>query len=276
MIKLDDMHISNEAQFLLDLSQRAGEMAREAFNPMGVPYKSKKDTSPVTVTDIAINRMVIDEVKEKFPEWGVLGEELQWNVENNKTLLLVDPIDGTRPFTFGMGTFGFLVALVIDGKPTIGVMSNPTVRRTLWAEVGNGACHYESGNPIKVSSAETIKGTMCCIDSSSTVSAHLRKNLKLHNARAMGIYSGSEISALVAVGHATASFQELKSPHDVAAAKVVVEEAGGKVTDINGNEQRYDQKINGAIISNGKVHNELLALHKKAIAEDLADPAYKS
>lgn len=270
------MKTSKEAEFLLGLSNKAGEMARNAFNPLGVPFDKKEDESPVTVTDIAINQMVIDEVKEVFPEWGVLGEELKWNIEGNNTLLLLDPIDGTRPFTFGVGTYGFLAALVVDGKPTIGIMSNPTVRRTLWAELGNGAYHYESGTPIHVSNVTSLNGTMCCVDSSSTVSAHLRKNIQLHNARAMTMYSASECNALVAVGNVTASFSELKTPHDLAAPKIVIEEAGGKVTDVDGNEQRYDQELNGAILSNGKFHDELVELRKKAVEEDLADPAYKS
>lgn len=270
------MNISQEAQFLLELSSRAGEMARAAFNPLGVAFETKEDESPVTVTDIAINQMVIDAVKEKFPKWGVLGEEIKWNCENNDTLLVLDPIDGTRPFTFGMGTFGFLAALVVDGKPVIGVLSNPTVRRTLWAELGNGAYHYESGTSIKVSDAQTLEGAMCGIDSTSTMSAHLRKNIRLKKARAVTIYSGSETHALVATGNAVASFQDLKTPHDVAASKIVIEEAGGKVTDVAGNEQRYDREINGSIVSNGNFHDELVRLREKAIEEDFADPAYEN
>ena len=269
------MNNSDECAFILRLAAKACEMARAAYSPVGVAFSLKEDSSPVTEHDILINDMIIDEVQKHYPDWGVLGEERQWQTEQ-ETLLVVDPIDGTRAFTYGIPIFGFFAALVRDGEPFIGVIANPIVSRTLYAEKGQGAYHLETGNPVNVRSAAQVAGEVCNVNSSSTVSAHLRKNIRLSNSRAMGLYSATESASLVAMGHIVADFLTLNTPHDVAATKVVVEEAGGKVTNLHGGEQRYDQQIDGAIISNGNIHDELVALYEQSVVADESDPSYQS
>ena len=82
------------------------------------------------------------------------------------------------------------------------------------------------------------------------------------------IYATCESGSLIAVGGFEGDIYTSIHPHDIAAQKIIVEEAGGKVTDIDGNEQRYDGKLNGAVISNGKLHDKLLEIVEKSGIKD--------
>ena len=256
---------SKELEFLIELSEKACEMARSAYIATGVSFDMKNDFTPVTEHDIAINEMIIKETKERFPEWGVIGEERKWN-EDAEVAIMVDPIDGTRPFTFGVPVFGFMIALLRGSEAVAGVIANPTVSRTLYAEKGKGAFHLESGNRIAVSKNETLDRSVLSLSSSNVLSSHIRRHMRgLHKANIVSLASASETAAMIALGHVTADFAVHKSPHDVAPVKIIVEEAGGKVTDLEGKEHDFRQEqINGAMISNGAIHEDMFGIFRSA------------
>ena len=247
-------------------------MAREAYISTGVAFDMKNDFTPVTEHDIAINEMIIRETQQKFPEWGVIGEERTWN-EDAETVIMVDPIDGTRPFTLGVPVFGFMAALLRGNEVIAGVIANPIARRTLYAEKGKGAYHLESGQKISVSRNETLDRAVLSLSSSNVLSSHIRRHMRgLHKANIVSLASASETAAMIALGHVTADFGVHKSPHDVAPGKIIIEEAGGVVTDLSGgvHDFRADE-INGAMLSNGTVHDELFKILKHAQADYDAD-----
>lgn len=264
-----------EVEFLLELTDKAGKMALAAYSTTGVSFHIKSDHSPVTETDIAINQMVIDEVRVRFPEWGVLGEELQHYTDASR-LLVVDPIDGTRPFSCGIPVFGFMAAIVDEGEPIASVVSNPTIGRTLYAHKGYGAFHMEAGDtPISVSDTQSLHATTVNLSSSGIMTSYMRRYLRgEHRASILGLGSVSEAGAQVALGNLVLMGMFHSSAHDAAALKILIEEAGGKVTDVNGNEQKYNGPINGAIMTNGHVHDEVLAVYKRAL-EDYNNDIFK-
>lgn len=221
----------------------------------------KEDLSPVTQADIEINEMVIREVKIHYPDYEVLGEEISTNKEDGKKLFVVDPIDGTYMFTIGCPLFVFSAAIVIDGESIAGVISNPLAKRTLIAEKTKGAYFVEENKQISVSTKNTLKDSFINIPWKDIPST---QNLLEQGAAAMQVYSIIEASALIATGGFDGAIFRFNSAVDIAAAKVIVEEAGGVVTDINGKEQRYDREINGAIISNGHIQNDLVSLCQKS------------
>jgi fructose-1,6-bisphosphatase/inositol monophosphatase family enzyme len=258
------MQFSEETEFIIKLINNSGEMARESFNPYGVgAYSRKSDDSPVTTTDIAINKMIIEEVQRSYPEWGVLGEEEQWNEQAN-TLLVVDPVDGTKPFIWGQATFGCMAALVVDGEVRAAVVSNPMMNRTVVAEKGAGAWLYESGTQLQVNKATSLEHEVVYLHSKSILCVD---SIIQQGGGFVASSSVAEIAAMTAKGAWAGAVLNLPGAHDIASAKLIVEEAGGKVTDLQGNDQRYDGLVNGAIISNGRVHDILVEIYQSKQSE---------
>ena len=247
----------NYKDFAITLAKTAGKSIRQNFT-LGIEKEWKADNSPVTITDKSINRMVIEEVNKNFPGHGVLGEEESSMVEGAEFIWVCDPIDGTVPFSHGVPLCVFSLALVKLGIPVLGVIYDAFLDRLFFAEKGKGA--FLNGEQIQVNN-NSFERSIVCWDSrtlSAVKAAHPSATL-------MTLYSICYEGIMVACGQFAATFFKGKGAHDVAALKVIVEEAGGKVTDRNGNEQRYDRQVNGALISNGVVHNELLKFSRQEI-----------
>lgn len=252
---------SDSTKFLIKLSNKASEiMLRYYSSGGGMKSTLKEDMSPVTQADIEINEMVIQEVKIYYPDYEVLGEEISTNKEDGRKLFVVDPIDGTYMFTIGCPLFVFSAAIVIDGESIAGIVANPLAKRTLIAEKGKGAYVVEENKKITVSTKNTLKEAFINIPWKDVPTT---QQLIEQGASVMQVYSIIEAAALVATGGFDGVIFRFNSAVDIAAAKIIIEEAGGKVTDINGNEQRYDREINGAIISNTYIHDELILICQK-------------
>lgn len=253
---------SDSTKFLIELSSKASEIMLRYYSPGGgITSILKEDLSPVTQADIEINEMVIREVKIHYPEYEVLGEEISTNKEDGRKLFVVDPIDGTYMFTIGCPLFVFSAAIVVDGESVAGIITNPLAKRTLIAEKGKGAYVVEENKKIAVSTKNTLKESFINVPWKDIPTTG---QLIEQGAAAMQVYSIIEAAALVATGGFDGAVFRFNSAVDIAAAKIIIEEAGGKVTDINGNEQRYDREINGAIISNGSIQDDLVSVYQKS------------
>ncbi len=254
--------------FAKNIAKYAGNIMLKFFNQdNGASYKG--DKTIVTLADTEINSYLIEKVKEKYPEHCVDGEEEQFGKSNY--VWVCDPVDGTAMYARHIPVAVFSLALVIDGVPNIGVIYDPFTNNLYTAIKGQGA--YKNNEKISVNnySLDNIK-TVCHCDMWSKgkynickVFEELRKKTYLND-----IGSIARASCCVATGdYSLTIFTGTEHKHcDIAAVKVIVEEAGGKVTDLFGNEQRYDESINGALISNGLVHNEVVDFIKKYIIEE--------
>lgn len=239
----------NHLELAKHLAQQAGVIMRQNFT-IGMKKEWKEDSTPVTVTDKTINTLVIETISKELPSHGVLGEEQSTDLDR-EYVWVVDPVDGTMPFSHGSPTFMFSLALTHLGKPILGVMYDPIVDRLLWAELGTGA--YLNGTQITVSKANTISQTMINLDA-DILPPQFRKTLNDMGAWCATYQSTVYGSMLVACGEFTAEIYAYNKPWDAAAVKIVVEEAGGIVTDLYGNEQRYDKEIQGFIATNRQLH----------------------
>jgi fructose-1,6-bisphosphatase/inositol monophosphatase family enzyme len=164
-------------------------------------------------------------------------------------------------FTIGCPLFVFSTAIVIDGESVAGIIANPLAKRTLIAEKGKGAYVVEENKKIAVSTKNTLKESFINVPWKDIPTTG---QLIEQGAAAMQVYSIIEAAALVATGGFDGAIFRFNSAVDIAAAKIIIEEAGGKVTDINGNEQRYDREINGAIVSNGSIQDDLVSVCQKS------------
>ena len=245
-------------KFALELAQQAGGLIRSNFK-LGMKKEWKADSSPVTETDLAINKLLIEGVKKHFPAHSVLGEEESAMVEGSEYTWVCDPVDGTIPFSHGVPTCVFSLALAHNGDPVLGVIYDPFMDRLLWAEKGKGA--FMNNDPIHVNDAaspdRTVIGMPIWVRSKYKL-IELQAELMERGATVMGLQSVVYMALLTATGEFCATSFGGATAHDGAAVKIIVEEAGGKVTDLFGNEQRWDQPIKGYIASNGKVHAELV------------------
>lgn len=247
--------------FLLTLSEKAGKILLEYYSPAGVSFENKADSSRVTEADLKINRMVIEEVEKNYPDFKVLAEEESNNTADSKKLFVVDPLDGTLNFTIGSPLFCFSAAVVIDGKSVAGLTFNPLAKRTLIAELGKGAWLVEENKQMFVSNKANFDHAMINSGFRETEFSALLHDL---GARTPSLFAACEYGSTVAIGGFDGAIYLSHYPHDIAAVKIIIEEAGGKATNIYGEEQRYDGPILGALLSNGILHEELLKLVDKS------------
>lgn len=255
-------------EFAKDIARYAGKIMLKYFNQdNGASYKG--DKTIVTLADTEINSYLIKKVTEKYPNHAVDGEEEQFG--ESKYKWVCDPVDGTAMYARHIPVAVFSLALVVNGESIIGVVYDPFTDSLYTAIKGQGA--FKNDERIKVNdyTLEDIR-TVCHCDMWSkakynicNVYEELRKITRLND-----IGSITRASCCVATGdYSLTIFTGTEHKHcDIAAVKVIVEEAGGKVTDLFGNEQRYDKSIKGALISNGKVHNEVVEVIKKYIIEE--------
>ena len=228
----------------------------------GASYKF--DQTIVTKADTEINNYLIKRVKETFPTHSVDGEEEQFG--ESDFVWVCDPVDGTVMYARHVPVAVFSLALVINGVSTVGVVYDPFTDNLYSAVKGNGS--YKNDVRINVNDIELDDmRSVSNFDMWPKSEYNIYDSLKELGQKTYFVSVGSVIRACMCVANGdfnVAVFPGTKHKNcDIAAAKVIVEEAGGKVTDLFGKEQRYDESINGAVISNGLVHDEVVAVLQK-------------
>ncbi|MFA6422341.1 MAG: inositol monophosphatase [Candidatus Buchananbacteria bacterium] len=249
-------------KFAKNLASEAEEIALRYFG-FEVENTWKDDHTPLTQADTEINDLVIKRINENYPEHSIYGEEKSDRKSDSKLVWVCDPIDGTMPFSNGLPIFTFSIALVdqLTGQPILGLVSDPVMKNMYWAYKDGGA--YRNGKRIFVSKNNSLTNTYISIDASGKdlgfSDLPLFAVLSEKKCKVMKLLSVIYGAIQVANGKFVGTVFYNPYAHDVAALKIITEEAGGKVTDLNGEDRRYDQNGIGCIISNGILHNEILA-----------------
>ena len=246
--------------FTIDLAKHAGKIMKTNFT-LGMKKEWKSDNTPLTETDLTINALVLDSIKKKFPGHSVLAEEGSNVSEGSEYVWVCDPVDGTTPFSHGIPTCVFSLALVQKGTVMLGVVYDPFIDRMFVGEKGKGASL--NGKKISVSRSTTLANAIVGFVNSRRAPydfSDLYQQLLSRQVKLLDVGSIAYMHALVACGEFAATIFPYDQPHDTAAIKVIVEEAGGMVTDLFGNEQRYDRAngFRGHLVSNGVLHHELV------------------
>lgn len=249
-------------EFAKEIATKAGEIMIKYFNEdNGANYKF--DQTIVTKADTEINEYLIKRVKETYPTHSVDGEEEQFG--KSDYIWICDPVDGTAMYARHIPVAVFSLALVVDGKPIVGVVYDVFTNSLYTAIKGEGA--YKNDKLINVNNIElSDMRSVAQFDMWPASEYNIYDAIKELGKKTYFVSIGSIIRASMCVANGdftVAIFPGTTHKNcDIAAVKVIVEESGGKVTDLFGNEQRYDQDINGAIISNGVVHNEIIEVIK--------------
>ncbi len=253
--------LSTWLSLVLELCDEADRIALRWFR-RDIPTVRKHDRTFVTEADKAIERLVRERVRAVFPDHGFVGEEFGDEDGAAGVRWYIDPIDGTHNFIRGVPLFGTLLAVEVEGEIQLGAMSAPALGERWYAARGRGAWAVGrdgSRRGLRVSGVADLGDAQVLYGSRrENVASGLMPGFDaLIDAswrdRGLGDFWGY---ALVAEGSAETMVETGMHPWDVAAPMVIVEEAGGRVSDVDG-ERRIDAP--SFIASNGVLHEEILA-----------------
>ena len=249
------MPLADDLALALELADAADALTLERFRALDLVVSAKPDLTPVSDADLAVESMIRSVLADKLPDDSVLGEEGGTTGSGPRQWVL-DPIDGTKNFVRGVPVWATLIALLVDGRVEVGVVSAPALGRRWWALRGGGA--FADGQPIRVSSVASLSDASLSYSSLSGWAARGRLDAVLElteqawRTRAFGDFWSH---VLVAEGAVDASYEPEVSLWDLAALQVIVEEAGGVFTDLSG-QARPD---GGSVVcSNGLLHAAIL------------------
>ncbi|MFO0981843.1 MAG: inositol monophosphatase family protein [Planctomycetota bacterium] len=222
----------------------------------------KADSSPVTEVDVAVEEAIRSRLARQFADIAFFGEESgESGDEDALARWILDPIDGTENFIAGIPVFATLLGLEHQGEIVLGVAVAPAMGDRVWAIKGGGA--FVNGEPVRTSPTSRLEDA-CLIHGSAGhfsrygVDGSWRELVRsTRRQRGFGDYWGH---LLVAAGHAEIMLDPVVAPYDLAALKIIVEEAGGQLTDYTGKATIYG---GSAVTSNGPLHDRVVQILRR-------------
>jgi histidinol-phosphatase len=250
--------------FALACSDDADALALAHFR-RDLVIETKPDRSFVTQADQAIERRIRERIAAAYPDHGLVGEEYGTQAGQGTVSWYIDPIDGTHNFMRGVPLFGTLLAVEADGELQVGVMSAPALGGRWFARRGGGAWAVSSigpdagaRRPIRVSrvgelaDAHLLYGSAQEIIQSGAAPGFSKLIADVWRDRGFGDFWGY---SLVAEGAAEAMVEVGPKSWDLAAPLVIIEEAGGRLTDLAGRRTIHSGTV---LATNGLLHDEVL------------------
>ena len=244
----------------LSVALEAAKNAEEiitAYYTSDIKVEHKDDDTPVTLADRGAEKVIRDTIKQTFPDHGFLGEEYGTEEGTSPYLWIIDPIDATKNYIRKIPIFGTQIALMKGDELILGVSNAPLLSECLYAEAGSGA--FLNGEPIQVSNVTHPEDAMICHGGLNwfTEKGTFPGVYNLINdvARSRG-FGDFYMYHLLASARADAVVEAAISIWDIAAITVIVQEAGGKVTDVQG--QPVTKQTTSLIATNGHLHTAVL------------------
>ena len=256
---------SLERRVAVDAARAAGRLLRdELAGSRRIAYKGTP-TNLVTEMDQRAEALILERLRAAFPDDAVLAEELGAAGGRSDRRWLVDPLDGTTNYAHGLPIYGVSIALETARRLVLGVVYDPSRDEMFVGERGGGATLNDS--PIKVSAAPSVDASLLVTGFPYNIRETSDTNLREYaafslRARAVRRLGSAAIDlAYVACGRFDAYWELRLGAWDVAAGAVLVEEAGGRVTGIDG--YALDVDAPTVLASNGLIHGEMLAALKE-------------
>lgn len=244
-----------------ELAYQAGKIIKDNLK-IGQEREWKSDNTPVTQIDKQINQLAIDTIHKNFPTHSILAEEGSDLNRSKQYIWVCDPIDGTFPFMHGIPVSTFTLALLEDGQPILGLIYDPIMDR-LFSCI-HGEKTKLNGQQIKTSAIKSISDTTIGVvfwKGNMDLFSPLLPKLVDRGTKIINLISVAYTDALVASGELSAVIYPGLSAHDSAAAKIIVEGAGGVFTSLTGEIDRYDQPVHGHLAcANQFIYNEINSL----------------
>lgn len=250
------MDLQSLTPFLQLLSKESSDIIKKYFRTV-VNVESKSDSSPVTIADKLAEEKMREIIAKEFPLHGIIGEEFGNDNTDAEYVWVLDPIDGTKSFISGSLSFGTLIALLKNGKPIFGVINHPILNEFL---IGDNQNCLLNGSKVEMRKCSSInQATLLTTDHLNIAKYQnqkkfdeLTQTVKLYRnwGDCYGYY-------LLATGFADIMIDPIMSLWDSMALIPIINGAGGKITDYQGNDPTVGNSI---IASNKEIHSEVIKL----------------
>lgn len=230
-----------------------------------VHQKDLKNEDPsdfATETDIEAEKAIVSILSKAFPKHNIIAEENEKTQKGSEYTWVIDPLDGTFSFTIGIPNYSVSIGLLRNNKPVLGVIYQPALNAMYYAQNNKGA--YLNEDKIKVSSRDNLNRSAVVLDpghQKKRPEKIIRYFLPLINKIGVPYQIGSAAATLafIANGIFDADINEAYL-WDFVAGTVIVREAGGKVTDFEGNEPDWSKERLSVVASNGIIHDQILRI----------------
>ena len=248
-----------DLQFAIELADAADEITMRHYQSSSLSVRTKSDKTPVSEADEAVERMIRERIAAERPGDGIVGEEFGTSGATSRRWIL-DPIDGTKNYVRGIPVWGTLIGLEENGRVIAGVISAPAMGRRWWASSGEGAFVRTLGETraMRASSVDKLEDAHLTYDSIIDFDQHggavrfLALMRRCTRSRGFGDFWAH---MLVAEGAVEIAIEPAVAIWDMAPVQIIVEEAGGRFTDLDGR-----PRIDGgsALSTNGLLHDAVL------------------
>lgn len=251
----------------IDAATEAGKFLRESKGKsLTIEHKSSS-IDPVTEIDKEAEKIIVDIIKKYYPGHSILGEESGTNDETSEYRWIIDPLDGTVNFTHGLPIYCVSIGLEHKGNIVAGVVYDPNADELYTTERGKGA--FLNGEPIRVSDTDQLIQSILITgfpydihnNPDNTVERFTDFLMEAQAIRRLG--SAAIDLCYIAAGRGDGFWEAFIQPWDIAAGILLIEEAGGKVTDFHGNPIGADSPR--VLATNGKIHDAMLEILKKRL-----------
>jgi histidinol-phosphatase len=256
--------MNSDLELALKMAAIADKLAMSRYRALDLSVETKPDFTPVTEADRAVETALRELLETERPADGVIGEEFPNTNESASRTWIIDPIDSTKNYVRGVPVWGTLIALAVDGKPQVGVVSAPAMGRRWWASPEDGAFTQDvdgSVRSISVSAVRNLSDASFSFSDSvgwEAIGSDALTRITSSVWRSRG-YGDFWSHLLVAEGAVDIAIEPELQNYDMAAFVAVVLAAGGRVTGANG----QDPLVAGqAITTNGLLHESVLKLIK--------------
>jgi len=249
--------------FAVDTARAAGQVLLEKFGRR-INISRKGETNLVTEADLASEALIVDRIRSKYPKHSLLAEESGHTASvdgHSAWRWIIDPLDGTTNFAHGYPCFAVTMALEHEGKIVIGVTYDPTRDEMFAAERGRGATL--NNKPIHVSETSVLKDSLLVTGFPYEITKREDLIQKLTNflLHARGVRRDGSAAidlAYVACGRFDGFWEDGLNAWDVAAGILLIEEAGGRLSDYKGNDCSH--KSPPICASNGLIHQQMIEI----------------
>ncbi|MCV0430740.1 3'(2'),5'-bisphosphate nucleotidase CysQ [Nitrosopumilus sp.] len=258
-----------ELEIAIKAAKEAGEAILEIYHK-NYETTTKEDDSPITDADLKSNEIIKKILSQT--EYQILSEEDEDDLNrlSQKTIWIVDPLDGTSDFIDKTGEFTVMIALIKNKKPILGVIGWPTEKTLFVAQKGNGAFKFSNNEWNKISVTQISEISKC----RTVGSRHHLSEKEKSFIKKLGIEDFTSIGSSLKVGKISSGEAEAyitttnkMKEWDSAASYCIISEAGGKMTDMLGNDITYNNKDvyhqNGILVTNGIIHDKIVEEFKK-------------
>ena len=261
--------MKKEFIILQEALEKAAAVVKRKFGKVGYELKGKANL--VTIADVASQKTILTLIKKHFPTHDYIAEENGTKLSGSEYIWVIDPIDGTTNFAHTLPQCSISIALFYRGTPVLGGVKNPITGETFLAQKGKGATL--NGKKIHVSKTARLDQSLLVTgfpydraNHMPELLARLERFLNVcHGVRRLG--SAALDLCWVAAGRLDGYWEQSLRPWDVAAGTLILQEAGGKVTNFAGKPfekiQDYGQTV---LASNGKIHLQMFRLIGKTNA----------